>query len=105
MAAAPIHFIYVLRPAPLLCDASNWTDREEEIVERHFARLQELLVKGKLLLAGKTSGLDEKTFGIVILEVGSPEEAATIMNADPAVSEEIMTAELYPYSIALLREK
>lgn len=105
MAAAPTQFIYVLSPVPLLCDASNWTDHEEEIVERHFARLQELLEKGMLVLAGKTAGLDEKTFGIVILEVDSQEKAAAIMSADPAVAEGIMTAELYPYRVALMRKR
>lgn len=104
MADAPTHYIYVLRPAPHLRVESAWTDREEEIVERHFAMLQGLLAQGKLVLAGKTWGLDDKTFGIVILETDSPEEAETIMNSDPGVAEGIMTAELFPYHIALSRE-
>lgn len=32
-------FIYVLKLKPGLLD--NWTDREEEIVDRHFNKLQE----------------------------------------------------------------
>jgi uncharacterized protein YciI len=47
--------------------------------------------------------MDEKTFGIVIIEVESEEEALNIMNNDPAVSEGVMTAELFPYRVALIR--
>ena len=97
-------FIYVLKLTPSLIDPDNWTEIEERIVEKHFARLQELLQQGKLILAGKTAGEhNEKTFGIVILEVGSEAEAMTIMNTDPAVAEGIMTAQLFPYHVALIR--
>ena len=97
-------FIYVLKLIPSLLNDANWTEREENIVDRHFAKLQELLKEGKLILAGKTLGIDEKTFGIVILEVESEEEALTIMKNDPAVLEGIMNAELFPYKIALIKE-
>ncbi|TGA98315.1 hypothetical protein E4665_08705 [Sporolactobacillus shoreae] len=96
-------FIYVLRLIPALLNDSNWTKREEDIVDRHFSRLQKLLNEGKLILAGKTAGIDEKTFGIVILEADSYEEALELMRIDPAVAEGIMTAELYPYHVALMR--
>ena len=97
-------FIYVLKLIPSLLNEANWTEREEKIVDRHFAKLQELLNEGKLVLAGKTLGIDEKTFGIVILEVESEEEALNIMKNDPAVLEGIMNAELFPYKIALIKE-
>jgi len=97
-------FIYVLRLIPHLIDETNWTEREEDIVNRHFNRLQELLSEGKLILAGRTLNMDEKTFGIVVLEVESEEEAEAIMNSDPAVTEGIMTSELFPYRVALLRK-
>lgn len=96
-------FIYVLKLIPYLLDENNWTEREEKIVNKHFVELQELLKEGKLVLAGRTLNMDEKTFGIVILEVDSEEEARTIMKNDPAVAEEIMTAELFPYRVALIK--
>jgi uncharacterized protein YciI len=68
-----------------------------------FCQVQALLLEGKLLLAGKTAGIDEKTFGIVLLEVESGEEARALMESDPSVAEGIMTAELYPYRVALMR--
>jgi uncharacterized protein YciI len=104
MANDKKQFIYVLKLIPSLLNEDNWTEREEKIVDKHFAKLQVLLAEGKLVLAGKTLGIDEKTFGIVILEVESEEEALTIMENDPAVAEGIMKAELFPYKIALFRE-
>lgn len=97
-------FIYVLKLIPSLIDPNNWTQKDEDIVNRHFKRLQELLKNGTLILAGKTADLEEKTFGIVILEVESEEEALNIMNTDPTVAEGIMTAELFPYHVALIRK-
>ena len=97
-------FIYVLTLIPPLLNPDNWTEKEEKIVDRHFANLQKLLNEGKLILAGKTSGLDEKTFGIVIMEVETDDEALSIMENDPAVAEGIMQAELFPYQVALLRK-
>jgi len=97
-------FIYILKLIPYLLDMKNWTVKEKAIVERHFANLQDLLKEGKLILAGKTDGLDEKTFGIVIFTANSEEEAKLIMKNDPAVAEGIMKAELFPYSIALMKD-
>jgi len=51
-------FIYILKLIPALLDVKNWTVKEEAIVERHFLKLQGLLEEGKLILAGKTDGLD-----------------------------------------------
>ena len=98
-------FIYVLKLIPTLLNESNWTEKHEEIVSIHFNVLQELQKDGKLILAGRTLTMDEKTFGIVILEVESEKEARSIMKNDPAVSEGIMTAELFPYKVALIKEQ
>ncbi|HNZ83141.1 MAG TPA: YciI family protein [Sedimentibacter sp.] len=97
-------FIYVLKLIPALLNEKNWTVKEEAIVKRHFAKLQGLLEDGKLVLAGKTDGLDEKTFGIVIFEADSEEEAKLIMENDPAIAEGIMKAELFPYRVALIQD-
>ena len=97
-------FIYVLKLIPYLLDEANWTEKEEDIVNRHFNSLQSLLKEGKLILAGRTLNMDEKTFGIVILEVDSEIDAENIKNSDPAVAEGVMTAELFPYRVALIRE-
>jgi len=97
-------FIYVLKLIPSLLSESNWTEREEDIVNRHFKRLQVLHKEGKLILAGRTLNMDEKTFGIVVFEADSEIEAENIKNSDPAVAEGVMKAELFPYRVALTRE-
>ncbi len=96
-------FIYTLRLVPRLTNPDNWTEMENEIVGRHFRMLQGLLEEGKLVLAGRTQTMNEKTFGIVILEVESEEEARSIMENDPGVKEGVMMAELFPYRVALSR--
>jgi uncharacterized protein len=96
-------FIYMLKLVHELIDEKNWTSTEEGIVEEHFKRLQYLLSEGKLILAGKTLDMDEKTFGIVILEVETEEEAKNLMDNDPAVKRGIMIAELSPFRTALIR--
>lgn len=103
MKKEKMQFIYVLKLVHRLLDENNWTKRDEEIVTKHFNRLQELLKEGKLILAGRTLNMDESTFGIVILEVDSEDEAIYIMNSDPTVAEGIMTSELFPYKVALIR--
>lgn len=95
-------FLYVLKPIPRLLVEDNWTEVEEKIIERHFLELQKRLADGKLILAGKTDGLDKKTIGLVIIEVDTEEEAIDMMNNDPAVKEGIMTAEIFPYRVALM---
>jgi len=100
MARKP-QFIYFLKLIPRLIDDNAWTPEDEEIVERHFKRLQQLTAEGKVVLAGRT--LDTNPTGIVILEVDSEEEARSLMEADPTVAEGIMTAELHPYAVALMR--
>jgi uncharacterized protein YciI len=98
-------FIYILKPIPRLIIEANWTDSDNAIVGRHFTHLQALLAEGTLILAGKTEGLDEKTFGIVIFESEDLESAQKLMRLDPAVHEGVMTAELFPYTVALMRSE
>lgn len=94
-------FAYFLRLVPRVLDFSDWSEKEEAIVERHFVRLQGLLADGRLILAGRT--LTQDPNGIVILEVDSEEEARHLMESDPVVKEGIMTAEFFPYRAALIR--
>ena len=97
-------FIYVLKLIPRLLDEKGWTTQDNSIVGRHFRRLQPLHKEGKVILAGRTlNESDSSQFGIVILEVGSEGEARKIMEEDDAVKEKIMTAQLFPFSVALIK--
>ena len=95
------HYIYVLKLIPQLLNENNWTERENKIIETHFNYLKNLTAQGKAVLVGRTAQLDEKTFGIVIFQASSTDEARAIMENDPAVKEKIMTAEFYPFHIVL----
>lgn len=95
-----MQFIYFIRPHKEKF-AETMTEEEGNIMGTHFLYLQELLKAGKLILAGpETTG----KFGIAIIETESEDEAMDIMMNDPAVKSEIVSPELYPYRVSLLRK-
>ncbi|MGH9941382.1 MAG: YciI family protein [Pyrinomonadaceae bacterium] len=97
-------FIYVLKLIPRLLDEKNWTEKDGQIVGRHFRRLKQLHKEGKVILAGRTLNETEPSqMGLVILAVDSEAEAKAIMENDDAVKEKIMTAQLFPFSVALIK--
>jgi uncharacterized protein YciI len=97
-------FVYVLKLIPRLLDEKNWSERDGQIVSRHFRRLQQLHKEGRVILAGRTlNESDPSQFGVVIFEAASEEEARKIMEEDDAVREKIMTAQLFPFSVALIK--
>ncbi len=97
-------YLYTIRPTRLEMLSVRPTPAEEEIVTQHFAYLQELAQKGIVLLAGRTQTADPKTFGIVILNAGSEQEARQRMENDPSVKRGVMRAELYPFRVAVTTE-
>jgi len=102
-AEKPKHFIYVLHLVPRLYDDKNWTKEDNAVLERHFARFQEAIKSRQLILAGRTKEPGDKTFGIAIFEAPDEAAARAFMQADPAVSGGLMTAELHPFAVALER--
>ncbi|WP_404430414.1 YciI family protein [Sutcliffiella horikoshii] len=98
-------YIYLLRLPERLYDPEYWTEEEKTIVSRHFTYLKKNVDSGVVILAGRTEQTDETGFGTVIFLARNETEAERFMNNDPAVSSEIMTAELSPYRLALMNEK
>ncbi len=93
-------FVYIIKP-----HKENFvetaTEEENRIMGIHFLHLQNLLEKGILIMAGpETTG----KFGLCIIETDTEDEARHIMESDPAVVNGIVTAELYPYRVSLLRK-
>ncbi len=78
------------------------TPEELEIVERHFEYLKDLLGKDRLILAGRCQ---DGPPGIVVFEAEDTGAACVVMENDPAVKAGVFTAELRPYSVALMRER
>jgi len=103
-AAKPKQFIYVLKLGPRLHADSAWTKEDNAALERHFVRFQQAAKSGQLILAGRTSELGDKTFGIAIFEAPDENAARNFMEEDPAVAGGLMTAELHPFAVALQRK-
>lgn len=96
-----MQFIYFIRPHKENF-AETMSEEEGNIMGVHFEYLKDLLDKGKLILAGpETTG----KFGIAVIEAESEDEARNIMMNDPAVSSGIVSPELYPYRVSLIRAK
>lgn len=94
-------FLYLIRPSrPGFLTAP--TLDEQARVSEHFAYLVGLSRRGVVLLAGRTQNSDETTFGIVIFEARTPEEAHDVMRGDPAVQAGVFAAELFPYQVAIV---
>lgn len=94
-------FLYRLRPTRVAMLAEGPGAREAEILGRHFAYLKRLCDEGVVELAGRTLEGDERTFGLVVLRAASEAQARSLMQSDPAVKEGVMSAELFPFRIAL----
>ena len=80
-------YVYVLELIPRLHDDNHWTAQDEAIVQKHFIRLKQYTEAGKVILAGRTLNQDSESFGLVIFEASSEDEALAFMNGDPAVEE------------------
>jgi uncharacterized protein YciI len=92
-------YFVIIRP-PRTDFADNMTPEETIVMEEHFGYLQSLLEKDKLLLAGPCV---DGAFGVIILNVNSYLEAEILMNNDPSVKAKIMTPEIHPFRISLLK--
>lgn len=99
-----MEFLYRLKLIPRLHEANAWKDEDESIVTNHFNRLKQLTEEGIVILAGRTLREDPSDFGIVIFNAKDEKEAHDLMNHDPAVEQQIMTAKLFPFSVALIKK-
>jgi uncharacterized protein YciI len=103
-ASGKKQFLYLLRLEKSMHDSTAWTPEKIKIVQAHFAHLQKMLADGVLILGGRTQVAYDKTFGIVIYEADSFDAAKLIAENDPAVKGGVMTVEVFPYEIALMRK-
>lgn len=94
-------FVYILRPVPRLLDDKAWTEQDNTIVGKHFEHLKRLTEQGTVILAGRTLG--DNPMGLVVFEAASEVEARKLMESDPAIAGGIMTGELHPFRVALLK--
>lgn len=93
-------WIYFLH-APREHFGSTMTAEEEAVFARHFEHLQGLAADGVLILAGPTLGAVNT--GINVFEAPDEDAARAIMEADPAIAAGVVTGELRPFRVSLLR--
>jgi uncharacterized protein len=77
----------------------NMTDHEEQIIGDHFMYLKDALKRGQLIMAGPCVNGE---FGLVIYRAASMDDARRFMEADPAIAQGLMTADLHEYRVSLL---
>lgn len=93
-------FLIILRPSrdTFLSDS---TEDENRIVSEHFEYMKRATERGQAVLVGRTQ--DDPPLGLAIFEAENEDSAKLFMNGDPAVAAGVFTAELRPYSVALMR--
>lgn len=95
-------YLYKIQPVRPEMLTEGGTAEEDRIISEHFEYLKSLTEKGIVFLAGRTLNTDPSSFGIVIFNADSEQQARQVMLDDPAVKQRVMHAELYPYRMALL---
>lgn len=63
----------------------------------HLDNINRLEKEGKLVVAGPLAKNDQQYRGIFILDVPTTEEAAALLETDPAVKEGLLAADLYSW--------
>ncbi len=81
----------------------NWTQHTWQCIEDHANYLSQLGERGILLCAGRTLvDMDsEDLFGIAIVQSTSLETAKELFKKDPAVTNEIQTVSVFPFSLGI----
>lgn len=97
-------FLYrlTLTRAALLTEGPS--EDEQRILGEHFDYLQKLTEESVMILVGRTQTTGPETFGLAIFEAENETQARAVMEADPAIAQGLMRAELFPYQVALMRE-
>ena len=93
------NYLVIIKP-PRTTFEENMTSEEVKVMKEHFNYLQSLLEAKKLILAGPCL---DGAFGVILLNVKSYKEAEELIDNDPSVKAKIMTPEIHPFRISLLK--
>ena len=89
------YVLCILKTGPK--DAQIKGDDRKEIFAGHFANIKRLADEGKLVVAGPF-GANEKSYrGLYIFNVATVEEAAKLVELDPAVKAGVFVPDLTPW--------
>jgi len=96
------YVLVILKTGPTISDDKEFVGR---CFRGHMDNIGRLVDEGKLVVAGPLGKNDLTYRGIFILNVKTVEEAAEMLQSDPAVKEGLLAAELLPwYGSAALGE-
>lgn len=95
------HYLYKTIP-PRANFVDTLSVEEEKIIGDHFNYLKNLTEQGVVYLAGR---VEDASFGIVVFEAEGPEKAEEIMHNDPFVKAGLFKTELYPFRLALFKDR
>jgi uncharacterized protein len=87
-----VSFVVLMRPA------RDGIENELEVLQAHWAYLQELKDAGKLVVAGP-SWTGDDPFGVGVFALKDRDEVEAIVAADPAVTSGWLTPEIRPMKI------
>lgn len=99
MSLVPEWIVFIHPPRDDFAD--TMTEEEQSVWSVHFARYEQMLADGSLILAGPTLG--EKNTGIFIFTAPDEETARRIMEDDPVIAGGYATGELRPFRVSLMR--
>jgi uncharacterized protein len=100
---APVKKAFLIRIQPVRATFVNDATKEEgKIMADHFQYLKNLAAEGKIVLAGPSINGD-RTFGLIVVEVGNEAEAKQIMEGDPSYKAGVQRGEVLPFTISILR--
>lgn len=97
-------FIYLLHLVERLHKDDAWTKPDEEIIGKHFRHLKAATESGQVVVVGRTMEPGDKTFGLVIFEADNADAAKAFAESDPAVVGGVMTVEVRPFALVLMRK-
>ena len=93
---AVLTFVQLLRP---LVSMSTLLPAQEAAMAGHFARLEQGVQDGTVLVAGPC---EDEAFGIVLFRAEGAGAARAWTEADPAVQAGVMSSEWHPFRVSLL---
>lgn len=80
-------------------------EERQKLFEGHMANIKRLAAEGKLVVAGPLAKNEQRYEGIFVFNVAKIEEAAPLLNSDPAVAAGLLGYEAYGwYGSAALQE-
>ena len=93
-------FLYLLHPIRPEMLTEGPTPQEQDTLQRHFGYLSQGAAAGHVLMFGRTQTTGPETLGLVIFQADDADAAFAFRDADPAVSDGVLEAHLYPYHVA-----